>query len=228
MHHEMAAPGTRLIREDRHPRPWSNENNVARGVRPHQVSEQAWRENKKTMQKMKAIKLRVIYFTRDPSPALLASFEERDWEVDVIGSVRDVRQAVDDGSQAAGLADLASVFDPGDIAALEACLAMPNIGWVAMTAAPELDDAAIRRLVRDYCFDYVTLPTANARVIDTVGHACGMISLGEPVFVDTSTASRARQGHRTARAVHAGSLQERCEPPAIWFFSGRDRGDASV
>lgn len=140
------------------------------------------------MQKMKAITRRVIYFTRDPSPDLLASFEERDWEVEVIGSVRDVRQAVDDGALAAGLADLSSVFDSRDIAALEACLAMPNVGWVAMTAAPELDDAAVRRLVRDYCFDYVTLPVANARIVDTVGHACGMISLGEPVFLDASTA----------------------------------------
>ncbi|MFL9919477.1 sigma-54 dependent transcriptional regulator [Paraburkholderia fungorum] len=140
---------------------------------------------------MKAITRRVVYFTRDPSPALLASFAARDWEVEVAGSVRDVRQSVDDGSLAGGLVDLSSVFkarDARDLAALQACLAMPNIGWVAMTAARELDDAAVRRLVRDYCFDYVTLPAANARVVDTVGHACGMISLGEPVFVETSSA----------------------------------------
>ncbi|RKF50283.1 sigma-54 dependent transcriptional regulator [Paraburkholderia fungorum] len=137
---------------------------------------------------MKAITRRVIYFTRDASPDLLASFEERDWEVEVIGSVRDVRRAVDDGSLAGGLVDLSSVFDVHEMAALEECLALPNVGWVAMTATPELDDAAIRRLVRDYCFDYVTLPAANNRIVDTVGHACGMISLGEPLFVDTSMA----------------------------------------
>ena len=174
----------------------------------------------KTMQKMKAIKRRVIYFTRDPSPALLASFEERDWQVDVIGSVRDVREAVDDGSLAAGLADLSSVFDPGDIAALEACLAMPNIGWVAMTAAPELDDAAIRRLVRDYCFDYVTLPTADARVIDTVGHACGMISLGEPVFVDTSTAEDEMIGTCDAMLALFRSIRKVAANDAPVFVSG--------
>lgn len=140
------------------------------------------------MQTMKAITRRVIYFTRDASPDLLASFEERDWEVEVIGSVRDVRRAVDDGSLAGGLVDLSSVFDVHGMAALEECLALPNVGWVAMTATPELDDAAIRRLVRDYCFDYVTLPAANSRIVDTVGHACGMISLGEPLFVDTSMA----------------------------------------
>ncbi|OAJ54202.1 Fis family transcriptional regulator [Paraburkholderia ginsengiterrae] len=140
------------------------------------------------MQRTKANTKRVIYFTRDPAPELLADFHAREWEVDVIGSVRDVRQIAHDGSLAAGLVDLASVFEPREAAALESCLAMPNIGWVAMTGAAHLDDAHARRLVRDYCFDYVTLPAANARIVDTVGHACGMISLGEPAFVDTSTA----------------------------------------
>ncbi|HEX7913601.1 MAG TPA: sigma-54 dependent transcriptional regulator [Paraburkholderia sp.] len=140
------------------------------------------------MQRTKANTKRVIYFTRDPAPELLADFHARAWEVDVIGSVRDVRQVAHDGSPAAGLVDLASVFEPREAAALESCLAMPNIGWVAMTGATHLDDAHTRRLVRDYCFDYVTLPAANARIVDTVGHACGMISLGEPAFVDTSTA----------------------------------------
>lgn len=172
------------------------------------------------MQKMKAIKRRVIYFTRDPSPDLLASFEERDWEVEVIGSVRDVRQAVDDGSLAAGLADLSSVFDPRDIAALEACLAMPNIGWVAMTAAPELDDAAIRRLVRDYCFDYVTLPAANVRIVDTVGHACGMISLGEPAFVDTSSAEDEMIGTCDAMLALFRSIRKVAATDAPVFVSG--------
>ena len=46
---------------------------------------QALRDKQKTMHKMKAITRRVIYFTRDPSPELLASFDERDWDVEVIG-----------------------------------------------------------------------------------------------------------------------------------------------
>ena len=54
------------------------------------------------MQKMNnAVTRRVVYFTRDPSPALLASFAARDWQVDIARSVRDVRQIVDDGTLAA-------------------------------------------------------------------------------------------------------------------------------
>nr|WP_211610792.1 sigma-54 dependent transcriptional regulator [Paraburkholderia haematera] len=169
---------------------------------------------------MKAITRRVIYFTRDPSPELLASFEERDWEVEVAGSVRDVRQAVDDGSLAGGLVDLSSVFDGHDMAALEACVAMPNVGWVAMTAAPEFDDAAVRRLVRDYCFDYVTLPATNARIVDTVGHACGMISLGEPALVDTSAAEGEMIGNCDAMLALFQSIRKVATNDAPVFVSG--------
>ncbi|MFL9946638.1 sigma-54 dependent transcriptional regulator [Paraburkholderia agricolaris] len=169
---------------------------------------------------MKAITRRVIYFTRDASPELLASFEERDWEVEVIGSVRDVRRAVDDGSLAAGLVDLSSVFDVHDIAALEGCLAMPNVGWVAMTATPELDEAAVRRLVRDYCFDYVTLPAANARIVDTVGHACGMIALGEPVFVNTSMAEGEMIGNCDAMLALFRSIRKVATTDASVFVYG--------
>ncbi|MFM0213369.1 sigma-54 dependent transcriptional regulator [Paraburkholderia sediminicola] len=169
---------------------------------------------------MKATTRHVIYFTRDPLPDLLASFEARDWEVQIIDSVRNVRRAMDDGSLAGGLVDLSSVFDSRDIAALEACLAMPNIGWVAMTAAPELDDADVRRLVRDYCFDYVTLPAANARIVDTVGHACGMILLGEPIFVDTSTVEGEMIGTCDAMLALFRSIRKVATNDAPVFVSG--------
>ncbi len=138
----------------------------------------------------------------------------------MIGSVRDVRRAVDDGSLAAGLVDLSSVFDVHDIAALEGCLAMPNVGWVAMTATPELDAHAVRRLVRDYCFDYVTLPAAHARIVDTVGHACGMIALGEPAFVDTSMAEGEMIGSCDAMLALFRSIRKVATTDASVFVYG--------
>ncbi|PNE55128.1 Fis family transcriptional regulator [Paraburkholderia fungorum] len=137
-----------------------------------------------------------------------------------MGSVRDVRRAVDDGSLAAGLVDLSSVFDVHDIAALEGCLAMPNVGWVAMTATPELDAHAVRRLVRDYCFDYVTLPAAHARIVDTVGHACGMIALGEPAFVDTSMAEGEMIGSCDAMLALFRSIRKVATTDASVFVYG--------
>ncbi|QQC65740.1 sigma-54-dependent transcriptional regulator [Paraburkholderia ginsengisoli] len=138
------------------------------------------------MLKTKAMTQRVVYFTREPVPGLLADIVERDWEVEVVGSIEEVRRAMRVGTPVGALVDLSSVLDLYEARALEDCLAQPDVSWVAMASAAQLDDPTARRLVREYCFDYVTLPAANARILDTVGHACGMVSLGESTRVDTA------------------------------------------
>ena len=126
----------------------------------------------------------LIYVSRDPSAELNTRFHQRGWNVEVVGSARDVRRAVRAGMAAGGLLDLSSHFQHHEIAAFESCLTMPNVGWVAATMPGQLQDAALRRLVRDYCFDYVTVPYSGDRIVDSVGHAYGMISLGEPASND--------------------------------------------
>jgi DNA-binding NtrC family response regulator len=126
----------------------------------------------------------LIYVSRDPSAELNTRFHQRGWNVEVVGSARDVRRAVRAGMAAGGLLDLSSHFQQHEIAAFESCLTMPNVGWVAATMPGQLQDAALRRLVRDYCFDYVTVPYSGDRIVDSVGHAYGMISLGEPASND--------------------------------------------
>jgi DNA-binding NtrC family response regulator len=128
----------------------------------------------------------LIYVSRDPSAELNTRFHQRGWHVEVVGSARDVRRAVRAGMAAGGLLDLSSHFQQHEIAAFESCLTMPNVGWVAATMPGQLQDAALRRLVRDYCFDYVTVPYSGDRIVDSVGHAYGMISLGEPASNDGS------------------------------------------
>ena len=172
------------------------------------------------MQKTKAITRRVIYFSREPAPELLAAMQKRDWEVEVIGSLRDVRRAVQDGALAGALVDLSGVCGAADMRELEGCLALPNVGWVAMVAATQLDDPSMRRLVRDYCFDYVTLPAANARIVDTVGHARGMISLGEPAFIDIAAAEGEMIGACDAMLALFHSIRKVAATDAPVFIAG--------
>ena len=133
---------------------------------------------------MESATRQLIYVSRDPSAELNTRFHQRGWHVEVVGSARDVRRAVRAGMAAGGLLDLSSHFQQHEIAAFESCLTMPNVGWVAATMPGQLQDAALRRLVRDYCFDYVTVPYSGDRIVDSVGHAYGMISLGEPASID--------------------------------------------
>ena len=133
---------------------------------------------------MESATRQLIYVSRDPSAEQNTRLHQRGWHVEVVGSARDVRRAVRAGMAAGGLLDLSSHFQQHEIAAFESCLTMPNVGWVAATMPGQLQDAALRRLVRDYCFDYVTVPYSGDRIVDSVGHAYGMISLGEPASND--------------------------------------------
>ncbi|OTP67621.1 Nitrogen regulation protein NR(I) [Caballeronia sordidicola] len=97
----------------------------------------------------------------------------------MVSNAKDARRWLRNDLATGGLLDLSSNFEAHELAALEASLTLTNVGWVAATVAGQLEDAAVRRLIRDYCFDYVTLPTSNDRVVDAVGHAYGMVALHE-------------------------------------------------
>ncbi|CAE6961642.1 sigma-54 dependent transcriptional regulator [Paraburkholderia domus] len=138
---------------------------------------------------MKTVTRNLVYVTRNPCAELRERFEESGWHVTIAGLVREVRHAVQAGPVVGGLLDLAGDFQHREIAALESCLAVPNVRWVAIARAGQLEDGLNRRLVRDYCFDYLTLPAARERIVDAVGHACGMVSLGEPESGEAPLAS---------------------------------------
>ncbi|WP_213778787.1 sigma-54 dependent transcriptional regulator [Caballeronia sp. dw_276] len=128
---------------------------------------------------MEVARRQLIYVTRDPSAPLCARFEERGWHIEVVSNAKDARRWLRSDLATGGLLDLSSNFEAHELAALEASLTLTNVGWVAATVTGQLEDAAVRRLIRDYCFDYVTLPTSNDRVVDAVGHAYGMVALHE-------------------------------------------------
>lgn len=163
----------------------------------------------------------LIYVSRDPSAELNTRFHQRGWHVEVVGSARDVRRAVRAGMAAGGLLDLSSDFQPHEIAAFESCLTMPNVGWVAATTPGQLQDAALRRLVRDYCFDYVTVPYSGDRIVDSVGHAYGMISLGEPASNDGSPGAEGEMvGSCDAMLALFRSIRKVAMTDAPVFISG--------
>ncbi|WP_116136414.1 sigma-54 dependent transcriptional regulator [Trinickia diaoshuihuensis] len=134
----------------------------------------------------------LVYVTRDVNPQLSAQFNARGWEVQVAGSARDARRALRGDAAAGGLLDLSSRFDSHEIVALEPCLTMPNVAWVAAAAPGQMQESALRRLVRDYCYDYVTMPYEAPRIVDSVGHAYGMVVLGAPE--EDAAAARTGEG----------------------------------
>jgi len=140
---------------------------------------------------MDVARRQLIYVTRDPDAALCARFEERGWQIEIVASARDTRKALRGDLAMGGLLDLSGHFESHELAAFESSLTMTNVGWVAATVPGQLEDAAVRRLIRDYCFDYVTLPTSNDRIVDSVGHAYGMVALHDAASNDARSEGRA-------------------------------------
>ncbi len=148
---------------------------------------------------MDVARRQLIYATRDPNESLCARFEERGWYIKIVSSARDTCKALRNDMAIGGLLDLSSQFETHELAAFESSLTMTNVGWVAATVSGQLDDAAVRWLIRDYCFDYVTLLTSNDRIVDSVGYAYGMVALLH------DAASAARRGiERCARRRPCG------------------------
>jgi DNA-binding NtrC family response regulator len=119
----------------------------------------------------------LIYVTRRPDSQLQALLQSRDWEVSVVETAREALRLLNQHGPSAGLIDFGSDFSPTELSAFEPCLSVPNVGWIAAVTNGQLDDRQVRRLVRDYCFDYVTLPYPPNKVADSIGHAFGMVVL---------------------------------------------------
>ncbi len=120
----------------------------------------------------------LVYLSRTPDAALVAHLRARGWQVQVCRSAQDTVRRPGQDATSAGIVDL-DAFAPRELAALERALRQPRIGWIALTGEARLDEPAVRQLIRQYCFDYVRHPAPPATLDYLVGHAYGMIALGE-------------------------------------------------
>jgi DNA-binding NtrC family response regulator len=123
----------------------------------------------------------VIYFAcapTDGSPALqgLAALGWNLRRADSMPAVLKILRG-HPGLRFAALLDLRGGFDARDLAALAPMLSASNAGWVACVQPDQLAQEPIRQLIRDYCYDYVTLPCPELVLSTVIGHAYGMASL---------------------------------------------------
>ncbi|SAL52708.1 sigma-54 interacting regulatory protein [Caballeronia sordidicola] len=141
---------------------------------------------------------RALYYVgRTLSAPLQARLQERSWKVAVLepGTVPKVAPR----QPSAGILDFSSLEFPADLRYLHEVLANALTGWVAVGHRENLEDATVRGLIRDYCFDYITLPASDERVVDAVGHAYGMAAL--QVSVSNDARKDARDGHPEGEMV---------------------------
>jgi len=116
---------------------------------------------------------------------LHARLTERNWTVEFIdpGKRAPANRRFDQAS--AGILDFSHRQFPRDLPALHALLSVSTIGWIAIGHSEQITQPAALRLIRDYCFDYLTLPMASDRIIDSIGHAYGMVALHDVASNDS-------------------------------------------
>ncbi|KAG0164552.1 hypothetical protein DFQ28_005560 [Apophysomyces sp. BC1034] len=123
---------------------------------------------------------RLVYWTKAPSRELQQQLSRRSWLVSVVDDGHAVRRALERVDHAGGILDLSTVPNTELLDALAICQAASDVAWVGLVEPRQLSIAAVRAVLRDYCFDYVTLPASNECIVDAVSHAYSMIMLRTP------------------------------------------------
>lgn len=128
-----------------------------------------------------AIARELIYVTRGTAGRALAQgrLEALGWRVNRATDARSAQRilARDLHKPHAALIDLREGFDSHDLASFGPMLSASNVGWVAGIDASQLENEPVRNLIRDYCYDYVTLPCPEGVLDMVIGHAHGMARL---------------------------------------------------
>jgi DNA-binding NtrC family response regulator len=123
----------------------------------------------------------LIYVTRGSASHVLAldGLQRLGWNLRRAPDARSVLRILqhDPRQPHAALLDLREGFTRQDLAEFGAALSANNVGWVAGVDAGQLGEEPVRRLIRDYCYDYVTLPCPEAVLNTVIGHAHGMATL---------------------------------------------------
>jgi len=119
----------------------------------------------------------VLCVAAAPDEALAAFLASAGWHVVHARTTAAAEKLLDRGDIKVGLVTLADDFTPQQLFALEACMRRGETNWIAQIAPGHATDELVSRFILDYCFDFVTAPCLNDRLIFALGHAHGLSSL---------------------------------------------------
>ncbi len=111
---------------------------------------------------------------------------EAGWRMLTTRSAREADRLLRVETVYAAILDLSAGYRDQDLAAYARSMRALNAGWVAAVTQAQLGDPQVRRLIHDYCFDYLTLPSPRDLVASVVGHAYGMAGLCRETVIPAS------------------------------------------
>lgn len=123
---------------------------------------------------------RVYILTNNTLDNIAAVLDQREWIVDSGPPTTAFLEKWKAGAVACGVLDFSSKFDPDECALIEGFLASPSsnqISWVGLVDRSQHNNPFVKRIIGEYCFDYITQPVSAEQLASVVGHAFGMLLL---------------------------------------------------
>jgi DNA-binding NtrC family response regulator len=124
----------------------------------------------------------VLCVAAAPDEALAAFLAAAGWHVVHARTTAAAEKLLDRGDIKVGLVTLPDDVTPRQLSAFETCMRHGEANWIAQIAPGQTTDDLTSRFILDYCFDFVTAPCLNDRLIFALGHAHGLSNLRRASF----------------------------------------------
>jgi DNA-binding NtrC family response regulator len=99
------------------------------------------------------------------------------WQVAHARTTAIAERILDRGQVKVGIIDLPRECTAQALSALASCMTRAETNWIAQIAPGQAEDELVSRFILDYCFDFVTRPCLNERLVFALGHAHGLSTL---------------------------------------------------
>ncbi len=119
----------------------------------------------------------VLCVSPTPDEPLAEFLTAAGWHVVHAKTTAIAERLLDRGDIKVGLVDVPQDCTAQQLFALESCMRHSETNWIAQIAPGQAVDELTSRFILDYCFDFVTRPCLNERLIFALGHAHGLSNL---------------------------------------------------
>ncbi|WP_233835694.1 sigma-54-dependent transcriptional regulator [Paraburkholderia sp. ZP32-5] len=122
----------------------------------------------------------VLYVANSPDQKLVDFLSAAGWQAVHAKSTAVAERMIERGNIKVGLVQLPENCTSQQLSALALCMRRVETNWVAQIVPGQTENELVSRFILDYCFDFVTQPWLNERLMFALGHAHGLSSLRQP------------------------------------------------
>ncbi|MGF6470277.1 DNA-binding NtrC family response regulator [Paraburkholderia youngii] len=122
----------------------------------------------------------VLYVANAPDQKLAEFLAASGWQAVHAKSTAVAERMIERGNIKVGLVQLPEDCTSQQLSAFALCMRRVETNWVAQIVPGQADNELVSRFILDYCFDFVTQPWLNERLVFALGHAHGLSNLRQP------------------------------------------------